>query len=350
MGCLFAFSLISALNEPWAWALGESSVQESVDVKQLLGRAQRAIDAGKFEEAVSFLREVLEVEERNNLARQALVDVLMRLMRWDEAQAEAHLLRLQFPKDPRVSFLAAAVAFRRGQFERASQLAQECLALDANYMQAYNILALSRFMLQDYEGFKTNLVALIERDPNNADAHYHLGRYYYEKKLYLEALAAFNKATELDPRHYKAHYFLGWCQRVKGDLEEGKKSYKKAVEIIEQRKVNYGWAYSDLGELLIIEGKYDEGLGWLYRGIRNDPQLPYSHLKYASALLQKETSKEIENHLQLAVRLDSNYVEAYYVLGRYYRTIGDKERAREAFTKFQELRKNPQPSPYGVRR
>jgi hypothetical protein len=37
-------------------------------------------------------------------------------------------------------------------------------------------------------------------------------------------------------------------------------------------------------------------------------------------------------------------------LGRYYQAVGEAEKAKSAFARFQELRRNPVASPYGVRR
>ena len=85
--------------------------------------------------------------------------------------------------------------------------------------------------------------------------------------------------------------------------------------------VSYGWPFTDLGELLVTEGQYDEGLGWMYRGVHNDPGLPYTHFKYAEALLKTEESAEIEQHLKKAIELDPGYTQAYYLLGRYYSKV-----------------------------
>ncbi len=106
----------------------------------------------------------------------------------------------------------------------------------------------------------------------------------------------------------------------------------------------------DLGELLVNRGEFDTGLSWIYRGKRNDPTLPYTHFAYGRAVLRRETTPEVEEALQQAIKLDPGYTEAYYVLGRYYSKKGDKERAATAFQKFEELRKNPVPSPFGLRR
>ena len=316
----------------------------------LLAQAQSAIDAGSLESAVDLLEQALAKNPLLKNPRLVLIDLLMRLGRGEEAGKEVDTARVQFPNDPQVLFVSAAVAFHRARFEEAERLAGEAIGLSPNNAEAYQLRAFSRFMLENYEGYIADLKALIEHDPSNADAYYHLGRWYYENQQFTEGLADLEKSTELDPNHYKALYFLGWCQQAQGNLADSKESYRRSVRVIQSQKVSYGWPFSDLGDLLITEGDYDDGLGWLYQGVRNDPNLPYSRYKYASALMKETPTGEVEVHLLKAVQLDPGYTEAYYLLGRYYQAVGERDKSKEAFARFQELRQNPEASPFGVKR
>ncbi len=344
---LAALSVVGAAPVPQP--PGASQVEP---LAALLQEAQAALDGGRLAQATGLLRKILELRPEHRLARQALVDALMRQGQWDEAGREAELLLERFAGDPDSVYLAAAVAFRRNEFQRAVELADRVIALKAQHRQAaaYQLRAFSHFMLEDYEAFRRDLEQLIQADPSNADAHYHLGRYYYENQQFTQGLDALEKAVALDPSHYKAHYFLGWCRQAQGDLAAAEAGYRRSIQEVEAQQVRYGWPYTDLGELLVTKGDYAGGLSWLYRGIRNDPDLPYSRYKYASALMKDQPTPEVEEHLLKAVELDPGYTEAFYLLGRYYQAVGDGEKAKAAFERFQELRRNPVASPYGVRR
>lgn len=347
--------LVLGLNTPGLvgrYLLGGQNVPQSaqMSVDELRDAAQRALDRGRLNEARSLLNDLLEYERTNVLARLALVDVLMRLYEWEEAEKEIELLQEIAPRNPRTFHMAAAVAFRQGEFKRSEELASRAIRLDPAQIESYRVRALSRYMLQDQEGYRSDLELILERDPDNVDAHYHLGRYFYEKQLFEQGLAAFQRVIEIEPDHYRALYFLGWCYQAAGQLKEAENHYRESIEIIEKEKAVYGWPYADLGDLLLSRGEEEEGLGWIYRSVRNDPELAYAHFKYAGALLVNEASDEIERHLKRAIDLDPGYAEAYYLLGRYYSKVGDREKARIAFERFQELRENPQPSPRGTRR
>lgn len=323
---------------------------DSPEGSDFLTRAQYAIDKGDLQAATSLLERALEQDPFHKPARLVVIDLYMRLAKGEQASEHVAYLRRLYPHDPQAAYLSAAVAFHRARFEDAERLAGEAIALRPNSVDAYRVRAFSRFMLEDYPGYIEDLKAIVERDPGNADAYYHLGRFYYENQQFTEGLATLEKSTQLDPHHYKALYFLGWCRQAQGDLEPAKASYRKAIEVIQAQKVSYGWPFADLGDLLITEGKYGDGLGWLYQAVRNDPDLPYALYKYASGLMKEAPTAEVEEQLLKAVQLDPGYTEAFYLLGRYYQAVGEREKSKEAFARFQELRENPEASPFGVKR
>lgn len=324
--------------------------QTPSNVETLLQEAQASINQGKFAEAATKLKQVLDYQQENKTARAVLIEVLLQLQQWDEAETQLNILRSRFPRDTQITFLAAGFAFRRGQFQKASDLAAEVLKAGDRRPEVFRLQASSRYMLQDFDGFEAILNGAIRENASDAEAYYHLGRHRLERKKYSEAIQLLDKTIEFQPENFRAYYFQGLALQGSGELEDSKKKYRKAIEIIDRKKIRYGWPYSDLGELLVSQDQYEDGIGWLYRGVRNDPNLPYTHFKYAGALLKKEAGAEVESELKTAIRLDPAYAEAYYVLGLYYNKTSKKDQAREAFTKFEELRKRPQPSPFGIRR
>ncbi len=244
----------------------------------------------------------------------------------------------------------AVEAFHKGEIPKAAEEARKCIASGKADGQVYKLLAFASFLLQKFDDFNANMEKAIELNPSDAEAHYHLGRYLYEKKLYKEAMSRFETAIKLDPQSYRAMYFLGLCKQGNGDLKGAEEAYRGSISVVERSHVQFGWPYADLADLLSLQGNHDAGLSWAYRATRNDPKLPYTHYVYARIMLNKEASYEVEQSLQRAIKLDPGYAQAYYVLGRYYTKIADKEKARDAFAKFDELKNNPAPPMAGVRR
>ncbi|HYK89353.1 MAG TPA: tetratricopeptide repeat protein [Acidobacteriota bacterium] len=244
----------------------------------------------------------------------------------------------------------AVQAFHKGQIASAREEALKCIDNGQATSGVYKLLALSSYLLQKTDDFVVDMDKAIELNPSDGDAHYQLGRYYYEKKLYKEAMARFEAAVKLDPKNYRAFYFLGLCRQGNSDEPGAAEDYRKSIAIIDRDKIHYGWPFADLGDLLSLQGNKEGGLSWAYRGTRNDPLLPYTHYVYARILLAGEASGEVEQSLKRALELDPGYTQAYYLLGRYYTKVGDKEKAVKAFARFEELKNNPVPSRFGIRR
>jgi len=245
---------------------------------------------------------------------------------------------------------SAVLAFKAGQIERAAQLARECIDGGTVSGDAYKLLAISYFLLQRFDDYLVNMQRAAELNPADTEIHYHLGRFFYEAKDYTKAMDRFSRAVELDPDSYKALYFLALCRQGNNDEKGAAEGYRTAISIIERKRIRYGWPFADLGDLLALKGDYEGGLSWAYRGIRNDPSQPYVHYVYARVLMNKDPTPEVEQELNKAIKLDPGYTQVYYLLGRYYAKIGDKEKAKAAYAKFDELKTNPVPSPFGVRR
>jgi tetratricopeptide (TPR) repeat protein len=341
------FVLLSVLASSSSTSV--ASAQE-ISAAQLMQSAQTSLERGDLPSAAKQLERALALDAGHKAARVALGHVLIRLQRWPEAEIQVRKLRQGFPEAAEPLYLAALVAFGRGDMEQVCELSEQVLVRGDKRAEVYKLLALAEYLLQRLDKFEAHIRTVLKLNPLDADAHYYLGRYFFEDKRYSEALAEFQAALKAQPQHYKAHYYAGLGYEGQNEGERAKEAFQASIQIIERQQLRYAWPFTDLGKLLVNEGDYERGLGWLYRAVRNDPASPHARYYYAKALFQKEPSAEVKQVVQEAIRLDPGYSEAYYLLARYYQRIGEKQLAKETFAKFEELKKNPVPSPYGLRR
>jgi tetratricopeptide (TPR) repeat protein len=310
------FLPVSAIGQTFESQGTTTSEIQVSSIPQLLHDSQVSLQRGDPAAACATLEKVLSLDKKHKEGRVTLINLLTRQGRLHEAGNHAQILGQLFPDDGEV----------------------------------YKILAMTEYLLEHYDKFEKNIREAIRLNPQDADAHYHLGRYFFEDKRYKEARKAFEDSLRIQPKHYKARYYAGLLYEGENDGEKAKQEYQTAIRIIEQQKVRYAWPFTELGKWLINEGDYESGVGWLYRATRNDPQSPHAWFHYARALFRKEPSFEVKEALLVAIRLDAGFSEAYYLLARYYQKIGEVRLAKETFTKFDELKKNPVPSPFGLRR
>lgn len=328
----------------------EDDFSRNVYLRQLLANARQDMRRGDLAGAKAALRQALALDERYKPARKALIQLLLLQGPPREAEEQAQIFARLYPEDTDSFFLRALVAFQNGRLPEASELAEACLKRGDRRGEIHKLLALSAYLQGRLDEFETHIREAAKLDPLDPDPHYHLGRYYFEDKRYEQALGAFRKALELQPDHYKSHYYAGLVHEGQNNIEAAMREMRAAIQIIERMKIKYAWPLADLGRLLVNDGDYDRGLGWLYRAIRNDPESPYARYHYARALFRQGATIEVKQELTEAIKLDPGYSDAYYLLARYYQKTGEKNLAEETFAKFEEVKKNPPPSPYGVRR
>jgi tetratricopeptide (TPR) repeat protein len=349
---------VSLLFPGAAWGQGGEPVRESVStdsaraasVAQLLANSQSSLQRGDIQRTIALLDQVLALEAGNKPARKTMIQLLLLQGKLNEADQQVQTLGRFYPNDAEITFLRAAVAFQSGELQQASDLAEACLRRGEAGAEVHKLLAMAQYLLGQVNKFETHIREASRLAPFDPEPHYHLGRYYFEDKRYDQALNAFKQAFRIRPDHFKAHYYAGLVYEGQNQIEQAKQEFQAAIHVIDQQKIKYAWPYSDMGRLLVGEDDYERGIGWLYRAVRNDPASPYARYHYAKALFRKGATFEVKQELFEAIKLDPGYGDAYYLLARYYQKIGEAQRAKETFAKFEEVKKNPPPSPFGVRR
>ncbi len=319
-------------------------------VVQLMASAQAALEQGDLESARASLERVLSREAANKQARLALVDVLIKMARWADAESQARILSNQFPVETEPIYLLAQVALRRGDPTAANEFASRCIKRGDNRPEIYKVLALAEYLLQRTEQFEGHIRAVLERNPRDAEAQYILARYLYETKQYQQSISAFQEVLEIQPDYYKAHYYTGLVYQMTNDTGRAQAEFLAAIRIINSKQIRYAWPFADLGRQLADAGELDAAIDWLSQAIHNDPTCPKAYYEYARALFHKGPLPEVEKMLIEAVRLDPGYPDAYYLLARYYRKSDKNLAAEQVLARFKDLKAHPVPSPYGLPR
>ncbi len=96
----------------------------------------------------------------------------------------------------------------------------------------------------------------VHKAPNNALAHYYLGRFLLAQDKASEALPHFNQAVTLDPKNPDFHFWLGMSYGEMGDSVLEKKNYEQALRLDK----NHAQAQLYLGHLQLREGKLKQAL------------------------------------------------------------------------------------------
>lgn len=168
-------------------------------------------------------------------ARIARAGLLVDLGRDSEARTDLEEIAKKGPVEPRVAYLQALLASRRGDAQQATKhLKEAALLVDAlpaewiaGHEQLLMVGALAHHAGHQYEKARKYLDVLIGRYPHNFGAHKLLAAIYVETGDHARATRMLEKILLAQPEDPQALYLLG---RVK--LAE--KHYAKATELLEK--------------------------------------------------------------------------------------------------------------------
>lgn len=227
-------------------------------------------------------------------------------------------------------FIQARDAFENMEFQKASKLFEEAIAMDSSFAFAYlyrsftgggselqkrNIekaLSLSNTLSEGEQ-----LMIKMEK-AYTLDNDQKLGREYLEKLILMfpedarfplykawgfiqtgendSLLTPLMKAIELKTNYAPAHNLLGYAYMNKGDNENAEKEFKEYIHLAPDRPN----PYDSYGEFLLKVGRFDES---------------------------------IENYLK-SNKIDPSFITAFLAAGDNYVFKGDYEKAREHYQKY----------------
>jgi Tfp pilus assembly protein PilF len=125
----------------------------------------------------------------------------------------------------------------------------------------------------------------------------------------------FMKAAQAFPDYYEAFYHIGVVKTKQGLLDEAMPAFQKAIELSGGR---YAWAEFGIGYLQYLEGKSEEAVTTIRRGLEVDENSPEGHLFLAMALLRLNRLDEAEKSAREALLRNPNLAQAYLVLSDAY--------------------------------
>lgn len=176
-----------------------------------------------------------QVEQGRYLEQSRLREAMARLEA-DQAQHAlqvARQLRHYRPDEPGYYQLEARILLELQQPESAVTVAGAGLErAPDNPVPLRYVRALARERLGDHPGMEADIRAILERDPENADAYNFLGFSLAERGVRLqEALRLIRKANELQPDQAYIIDSLGWVHYRLGDLARAQELLERAVAL-----------------------------------------------------------------------------------------------------------------------
>gem|GEM_PF-643881 len=147
------------------------------------------------------------------------------------------------------------------------------------------------------------------------------------------------RLLEKEPQNALALYHLGYAHSQLGDHLKEVSYYEKAVELgFEQEGIffNLGMAYAELDQM-------DKATGAFKRALDFNAHNPDTHFQLGLVYFRSALDEEAEQEFLETLKIDPNYTEARLYLSNLYSDRGDLEKAQD------ELRKVLEQDPTDVR-
>ena len=158
----------------------------------LLRDAERAIDAGRFDEAEKKLREILRQDENQPYVLAKLAAVQMDQEKTAEAEASLKKALEADPQDPACLYLMGSLKVRQEKFDDAVILLSQAVKIVPDNAQAHYFLSKALIQKGQRKTAETELRKAIALKPGWGDAHYLLAVIYATQEPTFKGLAQYH--------------------------------------------------------------------------------------------------------------------------------------------------------------
>jgi Flp pilus assembly protein TadD len=157
-----------------------------------------------------------------------------------------------------------------------------------------------------------------------------LADYFLGMEDYPEAIRRHQVVIEDDPGNALAHYHLGFAYGVVGEHRQELAEYQKAVEL----GLNDWQLFLNLGLLYLESGQTQDATQVLRLAALLGPERPETHFNLALAYERRGALAQAEQEALLSLQIDPSQPDARNTLGAIYAEEGKYVRASQEWTEL----------------
>jgi Tfp pilus assembly protein PilF len=175
----------------------------------------------------------------------------------------------------------------------------------------------------------------VASQPKNAALRNYYGQLSFLAGRNAEAEQAFSEALQLDPHLTDARNNLGAVYDATGRKDQAEREFLQVLS--DQAYASPEKARLNLGILYQSEGRKDEAIHQLRQAVEINPKFWRGHYELASALDKAGLLDEASREYEVAAPEYKGNGEYHYRIGLVYMKLDQPSKAREHFTRCQEL-------------
>jgi tetratricopeptide (TPR) repeat protein len=163
--------------------------------------------------------------------------------------------------------------------------------------------------------------------PNDPQVWSDLGRIYAILGQMDNAIQCFNESITIDVKFADGWHNLGTACKQIGKRDLAFTALKNALLIDDSRAETY----LNLGTLLIQTSQFEDALECLERAVKQDPSLVSARSRLANQMSQKGKVKRAESLFRQSLGMNPDHIEGWLGLGRTLEDMGEAEGALSAY-------------------
>jgi tetratricopeptide (TPR) repeat protein len=298
-----------------------------------------------------------------------LADVHFRRGRFREAIAAFEEAARRDPRSPEYVFGLADAWLRLEDHDRALSAYRAVLAMlpRGSGMRARRGIAEVHYRKDRHAEAAAELRAAIEEGDESADARYELGRALDAQaraaapgakgrddapRLVLEAIDALSRAIEQDPKHYQSFYLSSTIHRRRGDHDAARKSldaYRKwrppntplAEDAFERSELVFeARTEVRLARVLFESGAAEDAMRHVQGALRIQPDFVEALAYEGWIHLRLGRLPDAARSYEKVLSQEPDHVESLWNLGKVHIAMGDLEKAASLILRATEIRRS----------
>ncbi|MGA1825156.1 MAG: tetratricopeptide repeat protein, partial [bacterium] len=167
---------------------------------------------------------------------------------------------------------------------------------------------------------------VIEANPANDAAHFHLGIAYLKKELFDQAEKAFKDVLAMNSSFMDVHNQLGLVYYLKGEYEKALEEFKLALVCAEYPEIHY-----DLSLVYDKLGQTENAVASIYEALKADPNYADAHNHAGNIYLNQGDINKAALYFRRTIEIDPLNSSAYNNLGLIYSKRGEHQLALQNF-------------------
>ena len=321
-----------------------------------------AIGAGRFEQALSFLRRAIDANPAVDQFWLSLIGLLIKLEKVEDAQkvfleskdsgregelfnqVEARLNNLVLKKsksDTKLNLLQEHLApvlalYRQGRFQEVLDQVDELKSKFPSSPDLHNICGAANAALRNYEAALNNYKRALKIKPDFAEAHNNLGNTLKSIGNLNSAISHYEKALKIDPKYAEAYYNIANAFKDKKNFVKAKYFYNRAIKI----KSDYENAYINLASIYKAEGDLNHAYTIYKQAVNLNPDNAIARNNMGTTEMAFGNLHSAKEHFEHSIKINPKYFEALINLGTALKESGDLNGAMIAFKRALNLKPN----------